>query len=222
MLPAVRHHSYSGSEYHRIIARKSPTTISYALLGQLAIRPHAAYDLARLSSRFRDIFWTTAESVVYAELRNLAGHALATEHPTSVGRRRRTIYEITPLGRQALSDWLASDSATLAIQHEAMLKVLFADSGTKHDLLRAIGEVRAWAEKRLTNGKAIAAGYLDGTAPYMQRAHIVTLTFSYQYTQAEQMLAWAKAATAEVATWPDDLHHTTFNRATFEHAVDNG
>jgi DNA-binding PadR family transcriptional regulator len=202
------------------MAAKRPTTISYALLGQLAIRPHAAYDLARLSSRFRDIFWTTAESVVYAELRNLAAHGLATEHPTTVGRRQRTTYEITPTGREALAVWLARDSAPLVIQHEAMLKVLFADSGTKQDLLRAIGEVRSWAEQRLAAGKAIAAGYLDGTAPYMERAHLVTLTFSYQYTQAQQMLAWAIAAADEVAIWPDDLHHTSFERAIFQHATE--
>lgn len=203
------------------MASKRPTTISYALLGQLAIRPHAAYDLARLSSRFRDIFWTTAESVVYAELRNLAAHGLATEHPTRVGQRKRTTYAITPAGRDALAIWLTSDSAPIVIQHEAMLKVLFADAGTKTDLLRAISEVQAWAEQRLADGKSIACGYLDGTAPYMERAHIVTLTFSYQYSQAEQMLAWAKAAANEVATWPDDLNHPMFDRTIFEAATNH-
>ena len=56
------------------------------------------------------------------------------------------------------------------------------DLELKHDLLRAVSEVRAWAEQRLAHGKAIAEGYLDGTAPYTERAHIVTLTFSYRFT----------------------------------------
>jgi DNA-binding PadR family transcriptional regulator len=201
------------------MAKKSPTTISYALLGQIAIRPHAAYDLARLSARFRSIFWTTAESVVYAELRFLAANGLVSADDTSLGRRRRTVYTITAAGRRALAEWLAAPSAPVTIQHEAILKVLFADSGTKHDLLRAIGQVRAWAEERIADGKAMAASYLAGTAPYMERAHIVTLTFSYQYTQAEQMLDWATHAATEVNSWPDDLRHSSFDRAVFEHAL---
>jgi DNA-binding PadR family transcriptional regulator len=181
-----------------------PSTVAHAILGQLAIRPHSAYELARLGRRFRGIFWTTAESVVYATLADVvaAGHARSTVELH--GRRRRTVFRITPAGRRALRRWLAAESAPLAVQHEAMLKVLFGDAGTRADLLRAIGEVRAWAEARLAEGRAMAAAYAAGDGPYPARAHIVSLTWSYQYGQAEQMVAWAAWAQAEVASWPDD------------------
>jgi DNA-binding PadR family transcriptional regulator len=186
------------------VAKQSPTTVSFAMLGQLSIRPHSAYELARLGRRWRDVFWTTPESVAYAEVRDLVRLGLAEAHEQWQGRRRRTVYSISPSGRAALASWLGAPSSPLSIQHEAMLKVLFADAGTRDDLLRAVGEVRDWAAARLRDGEQIASGYLDRTAPYQERAAIVALTFAHTYAMAEAMHRWAEWAAATVATWPED------------------
>ena len=201
------------------MASGQPTTISYAILGQLSIRAHSAYELSRLGRRWRDVFWTTAESVVYAELGNLVRHGLATTEGQLHGRRRRAVYAISDDGRVALRAWLAVESAPLVIRNESMLKVLFADSGTKQDLLRAVGEIRAWAEDRLRDGREIATGYLDGSAPYTARTPIVTLTFSYTWSMAQQMLAWADEAEQEIAHWPDSGLPDTANLDVFRRAV---
>ncbi len=48
------------------MSTRSPTTTSYAILGLLAIRPWATYDLAKLMRRSLQFFWPRAESNLYA------------------------------------------------------------------------------------------------------------------------------------------------------------
>ena len=84
------------------------TTTSYAILGQLALRPWTMYDLARHMRNEIADFFPRAESQVYAEPKRLVALGLATARQEATGRRRRTVYQITPEGRAALTDWLAA------------------------------------------------------------------------------------------------------------------
>ncbi len=124
----------------------SLSTTSFAVLGLVAIRPWAAYDLTGYmrTSAVR-AFWPRTESRLYQEPKNLVALGLLKATQEYTGKRSRTVYSITPAGRRALSLWLDERPTAPRVEDEAMLKVTLADHGTKDQLLQNI----RWAMENL-------------------------------------------------------------------------
>src|SRR5437763_1402025 len=82
---------------------------------------------ARAEQMRRDLHyvWPRAESNIYVEPKRLVEQGLAHSETQSVGRRPRTIYTITPEGRQVLKHWLRADSAPSRYESETLLKILY-------------------------------------------------------------------------------------------------
>ena len=191
------------------------TTISYAVLGLLGIRPHSAYELAQQNSR-SGIFWSAAQSVVYEEAKKLAAQELATATTVTNGPRRRTVYAITEAGRRELHRWLSEPGGDPQVQYPDMLRVLFADAGTNDDLLAAISSIRGWARRSRHNAQRIALDYLGGQPPpYPGRTHIVKLTMAYQMSVVTAVERWADWAEAEARTWNDTVTPAEADLETF-------
>lgn len=197
---------------------KKLTTVSHTILGLLGLTPHSPYELARQVRRL-SVFWSSAESVVYEEPKNLVRHGLARAATQASGKRERTVYTITDAGRQELTRWLTTPSGDPQIQFEAMLKVLFADAGTTADVAAAIDGIRTWARQTRSDGEAISADYVDGSPPYPDRAHIVALTMAYQVSFVDAVLAWADWAEAQVATWEGTGRQPQPDLTVFEQVV---
>ena len=84
------------------------TVTSYALLGQLALRPWSVYEMTKNVGRTLHWFWPRAESVLYAEVKRLVTRGLAEASPEPGARGRdRVVYAISDDGRAALQHWLA-------------------------------------------------------------------------------------------------------------------
>src|SRR5688572_25609709 len=96
------------------------TTTSYALLGLLGIRPWTTYELAKQMDRGMNRWWPRARSKLYEEPKKLVAHGLARATRDSVGRRPRTVYTITPAGRRAMAEWLATPAAPPALECEPL------------------------------------------------------------------------------------------------------
>ena len=191
------------------------TTISYAVLGLLRIRPHSAYELAQQNSR-SGIFWSAAQSVVYEEAKKLAAQELATATTVTNGPRRRTVYAITEAGRRELHRWLSEPGGDPQVQYPDMLRVLFADAGTNDDLLAAISSIRGWARRSRHNAQRIALDYLGGQPPpYPGRTHIVKLTMAYQMSVVTAVERWADWAEAEARTSNDTVTPAEADLETF-------
>ena len=84
------------------------TTTSYALLGLLALQPWTTYELAQQVRRSLSWFWPRTERKLYDEPKRLVAEGYATAREEFTGRRKRTVYEITPEGRAALRATLAA------------------------------------------------------------------------------------------------------------------
>ena len=178
-----------------------PTT-SYAILGMLALRPWSAYELAQQTRRSLSLCWPTAESVLYHEPKRLVRLGLATAKRQATGRRTRTVYSITEQGRRALADWLATPAGAPRLEVEAMLRLLFADQGSKEDLLDAIRATRAWALARAPEGLAQVRGYLTDGGPFPERLHLNTHFGQFYIDLFALLIRWADLAEAEIAAWP--------------------
>ncbi len=97
----------------------SLTPTSYAILGLLAIKPWTTYELATQVERTVRRFWPRTRSKLYEEPKKLVAAGLAEAVKGAHGRRPRTVYTITPAGRQALAAWLAGESAEPVVRVRA-------------------------------------------------------------------------------------------------------
>ena len=92
------------------------TPTSYAVLGLLAIQPWTTYELAKQMDRTLNRFWPRARSKLYEEPKKLVAEGLAVAETGAHGRRPRTVYSITPKGRQALRAWLSTGQLRAGIR----------------------------------------------------------------------------------------------------------
>lgn len=196
------------------------TTTSFATLGLLAVRSWSTYELTRQIRRSLARFWPRAASKLYEEPRKLVTLGLATAETQTQGRRRRTVYTITPQGRAELARWLAEPATPPSMESEQLLKVFLADHGTRDDLLRTIAATREWARGQAAVDGAIARSYLGGDAPFPDRAALNTLVGRYLSDLSEATERWADWATAVVESWPEDISAAAPDRAALQTVAD--
>lgn len=180
------------------------TTTSYAILGLLTFQDEmSAYELTRQMARSLHFVWPRAESKVYEEPKKLVEHGLATVATRARGRQRRTVYAITPQGREALARWLAAPLQPPLLEFEGMLRVYFATAGSVETLRVLLTAIREQAEAQQRFGAALAQEYATGGGPYRDRLHLSYLGFQFLWGYFGYLVAWARWAESEVATWQD-------------------
>jgi PadR family transcriptional regulator, regulatory protein AphA len=180
------------------------TTTSYAVLGLLAIQPWSSYELTQQMDRSLGRIWPRAVSKLYEEPKKLVSHGLARADVQQNGRRTRTVYTITAEGRRAIAEWLDQPGEGPVLEHEQLLKVFFAENGTKTDLLATLDAAQAWAQARCSESLAIGEQYSTGTAPFPGRLPELQLTSRFLTDFYVLVGQWASWASAIVETWPDD------------------
>ena len=150
-------------------------------------------------------FWPRAESKLYEEPKKLVEHGLARASSEMVGKRRRTVYAITAKGRRALAEWVPTPGAGPVVEFEQLIKVFFAEHGTKADLLATLAGVREWSEERLGAGAAVPQAYLDGKGPFPDRLPWLLLVGQFLIDFHLMVERWSDWAGDIVETWPDDV-----------------
>ncbi len=177
------------------------TTTSYAILGLLAIKPWSTYELAKHMQRDLRFVWPRAESNIYAEPKKLIAHGFASASSEPRGRRRRTVYSITPAGREGLAAWIELPAAESRWESESIVKLLFADSGSPERLLEHLRRFREHSGARWRAVEAIFRPYLAGDEPFPDRTHVNVLAATLVLETARAEAEWADRAIEEVRTW---------------------
>jgi DNA-binding PadR family transcriptional regulator len=195
------------------------TTTSYAILGLLAVKPWTTHELVLQVDRSLRRIWPRAQSKLYEEPKKLAAHGYARASDDSIGRRRRTRYTITAKGRRALAAWLHDPGDGPVLEFEQLLKIHFADSGCKADILANLDAARAWVLDQNEDNLATARAYLDGRGAFPERTalnHLVGRFLTDFYVMVARWTAWA---TGVVDGWPDDVRLARFDAAEAEDSV---
>lgn len=201
------------------MSRGPLTTTSFAILGLLAVQPWSTYELTRQMDRSLGRIWPRAQSKLYEEPKKLVEHGLAEATTERVGKRPRTVYSITPAGRRALAEWLRSPGAGPVLEFEQLLKISFAEGGTKADAVATLTTARAWAKERNEENLATGRAYLEGHGPFQHRAAQNMLAGAF-LTEFYRMVAeWAEWAAGQVEQWPDDPAQAVPDRAALERVV---
>ena len=88
--------------------------------------------------------WPWAESKIYEELKRLGAAGYATATPIRRMHAGRAD-AITSAGRHALRRWVAEPGTGVFFESEGALQILFAENGTKEQLLATINSIRVHA-----------------------------------------------------------------------------
>jgi DNA-binding PadR family transcriptional regulator len=117
---------------------------AYVILGLLRAGAKSGYEIkakADVSTRF---FWAISYGQIYPELKRLEEAGLIEGEADESTARQRRAFELTPLGEQALHDWLVSDDDLLfELRHEGVLRLFFADALAPGERLRLLDSIRA-------------------------------------------------------------------------------
>lgn len=183
------------------------TSTSYVILGHLALRRWSTYELAQQMKRSTRHYWPRAESKIYEEPKKLVAHGLATATREYTGRRGRTLYAITEDGRAALRRWLDEPGQPPLVEFEGIVKVLFAEQGSKEQLLATLRSIREQAERTRYEHVTLAADLAHTGGPFPDRLHVNELVFKFMWDQTETVIRWATWAEEHVAVWPQDITH---------------
>jgi len=195
------------------------TTTSYAILGLLAVQPWTTHELVQQVDRSLRRFWPRAQSKLYEEPKKLVAHGYATASDDPVGRRQRTRYTITAKGRRALAVWLGEPGNGPVLEFEQLVKIHFADSGTKADVIANLDAARAWVLEQNEENLATARAYLAGESAFPQRAALNQLPGRFLTDFYATVARWIDWATTIVDTWPDDVADAPFNIPAAEESV---
>lgn len=195
------------------------TTTSYAILGLLAVKPWTTHELVKQVDRSLRRLWPRAQSKLYEEPKKLVAHGYARASDDSVGRRPRTRYTITAKGRRALAAWLQTPGDGPALEFEQLVKIHFADSGTKADIIANLEATRNWVLEQNHENLAAARAYLAGDTAFAQRAALNQLPGRFLTEFYVTVARWVQWATAIVDTWPDDVTDAPFDMTAAEEGV---
>jgi PadR family transcriptional regulator AphA len=190
------------------------TTTTYAILGLLAIRSWTTHELVQQVDRSLRRFWPRAQSKLYEEPKKLVAHGYATTSDDPVGRRRRTRHTITTKGRRALAAWLQEPGEGPALEFEQLVKIHFADGGTKADIVANLEATRAWVLAQNEENLAAGRAYLAGDGPFPQRAALNLLPGRFLTEFYVTVARWVEWASAIVHTWPDDVNDAPYDLET--------
>jgi len=179
------------------------TATSFGLLSLLTLREYSPYEVTLQMRMALDYLWPRANSNVYAEAKRLVAAGLAEARVEWNGDRRRTVYSITDAGRQAVGDWLGRSSSRPRFEAEALMKVFFAENGTRENLLSAIRELGESARSALEHFQQVTDSYDDGEGEYPHRFALSGLTIRLVCEQQAATMRWAAWAEQVVAAWPD-------------------
>ncbi len=105
---------------------KRLTAVSYMVLGLIELAGEATpYQLKQVAARSVGNFWSIPHAQLYTESERLAEAGLLAEEREEGGRRRRT-YRLTPAGRDALRQWLATPADSLGeLRSPGLLQLFF-------------------------------------------------------------------------------------------------
>lgn len=195
------------------------TTTSYAILGLLAVKPWTTHELVQQVDRSMRRIWPRAQSKLYEEPKKLVAHGLARATDDSIGRRRRTRYTITAKGRRALARWLEEPGEGPVLEFEQLLKITFADSGSKADILANLDATRRWVLEQNEENLATGRAYLDGRGLFPQRAALNQLGGRFLTDFYVTVARWVRWAESQVRDWPDDVLEASYDGAAGREAV---
>ena len=124
------------------------------MLGMVGLGAKSGYAIKKMADVSTSAFWPTSLAQVYPELARLHEAGLLERREDPQGERRRSAYELTRDGEEALLAWLRSPrEVPTQLRDEGLLRLFFADALSLEDqlgLLARMSEIASTAAAQLT------------------------------------------------------------------------
>ncbi|HEY3019733.1 MAG TPA: helix-turn-helix transcriptional regulator [Solirubrobacteraceae bacterium] len=116
------------------------------ILAAIGERGASTPDLVDMLARGH-MFWTSSPSQIYAEPKRLLALGWISSEKQPGKTRSRTVYRLTPEGREALRAWLRAPAGFPKLQHEASVRLFAGDMIDDEDILASLQKLRADVEE---------------------------------------------------------------------------
>lgn len=130
--------------------------LSHAILVSLQDRPQSGYDLAKRFDQTVGYFWKASHQQIYLELHKLAEAGLVrSEKIEQSTRPNRIVYELTPLGEDALHSWIEEPTEAPNFKEELLVKLFALGSADEATLLAEVERRLAFHRQRLARYESV-------------------------------------------------------------------
>lgn len=205
------------------------STVSYGLLGLLAVRSWTGYELTHQMRRSLRFVWSSSEGHLYREQKNLVDLGWAVVEAEQTGARTRKRYTITDAGIEALGAWLSTAPQEPHFEIEGLVRLFHGSHGSVADLAAAmdatadaartmLDEMLSFVDEYLADGGPLwmlehgvsTSAAHDGTPPieyagrpmFPARLHVVALVIESTTTLLASVETFARSTANEVRGWP--------------------
>lgn len=165
--------------------------LAHAILSALMERPCSGYDLAKQFDGSVGFFWKATHQQLYRELTKLEDQGwLSSETVHQEGRPDKKVYQVTELGKDFLSNWIAQPSELSPIKDELLVKVFAGYVVPKQAMLAQIEHHRAQHQERLEVYREIEQQYFQNPQALSIEDKFRYLTLRYGIRYETDRLAW--------------------------------
>ncbi len=118
--------------------------LEHAIMVSLGERPGTGYELGRQFERSIGYFWSATHQQIYRTLKKLHADGLVSFEPVlQDGRPDKKVYSLSPAGREALREWVATPTPLRSFRDELGVKLRAAEHG---DITTIVDEMRRQRE----------------------------------------------------------------------------
>jgi PadR family transcriptional regulator, regulatory protein AphA len=174
------------------------TTTEAAILGLLGLGERSGYDLSRSVETGIGMFWSPAQSGIYAVLPRLVEKGYATTRTVAQERRPdKQVYRCTERGHEALRRWIESGPPEPDPAYNPFLLRVYFGAETTPDVVSGHVEARKReAEERIALLHELEPALGDVGTPESEPYRRFVLDWGLEYYAA--VVRWADATLAEL------------------------
>ena len=84
----------------------------YIILGFLNEKPMTGYEIGEHINESTVNFWQESDASIYPTLKLLAKEGKVRSQIVNVGKRKKEVFSITPVGKEAFAQWFKTTTST--------------------------------------------------------------------------------------------------------------
>ncbi len=114
--------------------------MEYVILGLLLLKPRSSYEIKKILEETISLFYSASFGSINSALEKLiAKQAITVEEQIEAGRFKK-IYSLTPVGKIAFDQWLASAIPQEKVKEPALTRLFFMGFLTPNERIRLVRE----------------------------------------------------------------------------------
>lgn len=181
----------------------SSNRTEFAILGLLALGARSGYDIKKMADESMGHFWNESFGHIYPILKRLerAGYLTSSIEPQQ-GRPDRTVYALTPDGKEHFESWFQMPIDPVPPRDELLLKLSLGPLAERDDLIAQVQAYRDAQEQRLAD-LDVLAGVASAEEVHNPRLAFWLLTVEHGRAVLGALVGWADDTLTRLRTMPE-------------------